>query len=29
MKYQQAYQASAKMLDVGNKLFDSLLSILG
>ena len=28
LRYQQAYQASAKMLDVGNKLFDSLLSIM-
>jgi flagellar hook-associated protein 1 FlgK len=27
MRYQQAYQASAKMLDIGNKLFDSLLAI--
>ena len=28
MKYQQAYQASAKMMDVGNKMFDTLLSIM-
>jgi flagellar hook-associated protein 1 len=28
MRYQQAYQASAKMLDVGNKLFDALLGIV-
>lgn len=28
MRYQQAYQASAKMMDIGNKLFDSLLSIM-
>lgn len=28
MSYQQAYQASAKMLDIGNKLFDTLLSIM-
>ncbi len=28
MRYQQAYQASAKMLQVGNTLFDSLLSVM-
>ena len=28
MRYQQAYQASAKVLDLGNRLFDSLLSIM-
>lgn len=27
MKFQQAYQAAAKILDVGNKLFETLLSI--
>ena len=27
MRYQQAYQASAKMLELGNKLFDVLLSV--
>jgi len=27
LSYQQAYQASAKMLDIGAKLFDTLLSI--
>lgn len=27
IKYQQAYQASAKVLDIGSKLFDVLLSI--
>ncbi len=27
IRYQQAYQASAKMLDIGSKLFDVLLSI--
>ena len=27
MRYQQAYQASAKMLDIGSKLFDVLLAI--
>ncbi|HJW26033.1 MAG TPA: flagellar hook-associated protein FlgK [Rhodocyclaceae bacterium] len=27
LRYQQAYQASAKMLDIGNKLFDTVLSI--
>ena len=27
LRYQQAYQASAKMLDIGSKLFDVLLSI--
>lgn len=27
MRYQQAYQASAKMMEIGNKLFDVLLSI--
>jgi len=26
MRYQQAYQASAKMMDIGNKLFDTLLA---
>jgi flagellar hook-associated protein 1 FlgK len=28
MRYQQAYQAASKMLQVGNKLFDDLLSVL-
>lgn len=28
MRYQQAYQASAQMIGIGNKLFDSLLSIM-
>lgn len=28
IRYQQAYQAAAKMLDVGSKLFDTLLSIM-
>ena len=27
MRYQQAYQASAKMLDIGSQLFDTLLAI--
>lgn len=27
LRYQQAYQASAKMLDVGSKLFDTLLAL--
>lgn len=27
MKFQQAYQAAAKILDVGNKMFETLLSI--
>ena len=27
LRYQQAYQASAKMLDIGSKLFDTLLAI--
>ncbi len=27
LRYQQAYQASAKMLDIGSKLFDVILSI--
>ena len=27
LRFQQAYQASAKMLDVGSKLFDALLAI--
>ena len=27
LRYQQAYQASAKAMDIGNKLFDSLLAI--
>lgn len=27
MKFQQAYQAAARVLDVGNKLFETLLSI--
>ena len=27
LRYQQAYQASAKMLELGNKLFDVLLSV--
>lgn len=27
LRYQQAYQAAAKMLDIGNKLFDTVLSI--
>ena len=27
IRYQQAYQASAKMLDIGAKLFDTLISI--
>ena len=27
LRYQQAYQASAKALDIGSKLFDVLLSI--
>lgn len=27
LRYQQAYQAAAKMLDVGSKLFDAILSI--
>lgn len=29
IRYQQAYQAAAKMLEVGTKLFDTLLSIAG
>ena len=29
IRYQQAYQASAKMLSIGTKLFDTLLSISG
>lgn len=29
IRYQQAYQASAKMIDVGSKLFDSFLSAIG
>ena len=29
MKYQQAYQASAKVMQTANSLFDSLLSIAG
>ena len=29
LRYQQAYQASAKMIEVGNKLFDVLLSAAG
>ena len=28
MRYQQAYQASAKVLEMGSKLFDSLLAIM-
>jgi len=28
MRYQQAYQAAAKMMDIGNKMFDSVLSIM-
>lgn len=27
LRYQQAYQAAAKMLDIGNKLFEAVLSI--
>ncbi len=27
LRYQQAYQASAKMLDIGSKLFDTILAI--
>jgi flagellar hook-associated protein 1 FlgK len=29
IRYQQAYQASAKMIDVGTKLFDTFLSAIG
>jgi flagellar hook-associated protein 1 FlgK len=29
MRYQQAYQASAKVMQAANSLFDSLLSIAG
>lgn len=29
IRYQQAYQASAKMIDVGSKLFDTFLSAIG
>jgi flagellar hook-associated protein 1 len=28
LRFQQAYQASSKMLEIGNKLFDDLLSVL-
>jgi flagellar hook-associated protein 1 FlgK len=27
MKFQQAYQASSKILEIGNKLFDTILSL--
>ncbi len=27
LRYQQAYQASAKALDIGNKLFDVILAL--
>ncbi|MDP3439641.1 MAG: flagellar basal body rod C-terminal domain-containing protein, partial [Azonexus sp.] len=27
IRYQQAYQASAKILDIGSKLFDSILQL--
>jgi flagellar hook-associated protein 1 FlgK len=27
MRYQQAYQASAKILEVGSKLFDTILGL--
>ena len=29
LRYQQAYQASAKMIEVGSRLFDVLLSAAG
>jgi flagellar hook-associated protein 1 FlgK len=27
IRYQQAYQASAKMIDIASKLFDSILAL--
>jgi flagellar hook-associated protein 1 FlgK len=27
LKYQQAYQAASKILEIGNKMFDTILSL--